>query len=154
MYSVHPADVPGNVWQETWLYSTSVVHSGWRSTSFRGWHGQPPSPFSSLFCSIHGYPQPCIWQKKYVFAHTFPIWNKLEEIFCHFFGLVCFLHLNEFFKLIKSPLLKPLPGYSTKQHCWRSFCFHLILYLQSLISIIYRFLGSFSFYSQMKTKRK
>lgn len=99
MYSLHPAGIPGGVWAGGVAVDDSdVVQSGWRSrlsTSFRAhWGGGtgsplPPSPLS--FAPIMAIPSPAFGRKQNVFAHTFPIWNKLEGVFCHSFGLFFFI---------------------------------------------------------------
>lgn len=145
MYSLHPAGVPGGVWAGGGAVDDSdVVQLGWRSrlsTSFRAhWGVARAAPFPLLpSLLLQSWPSSALHlaEKKMCLHTHFPFGTSSRGFFATL--LVCFFSYKWIFKLIKSSLLKPFPGYSAKQHCWRSFCFRLILYLWSLSSIIYIF---------------
>lgn len=97
MYSLHPAGVPGGVWAGGGAVDDSdVVQSGWRSrlsTSFRAhWGVARAAPFPLLpSLLLQSWPSLALHLAEKVFAQTFPIWNKLEGVFCHSFGLFFFI---------------------------------------------------------------
>lgn len=97
MYSLHPAGVPGGVWAGGGAVDDSdVVQSGWKSrlsTSFRAhWGAARAAPFPLLpSLLLQSWPSLALHLAEKVFAQTFPIWNKLEGVFCHSFGLFFFI---------------------------------------------------------------